>query len=309
MVRAELRPEAGSHHATAAGFRPDIQGLRALAVILVVLDHARIGPFHGGFIGVDVFFVISGFLITGLLLGEAERHGRISLLDFYARRAKRILPAATLVLAVTAVAGYFLLSGIQAVRLFKDTVWATFFAANIKFARDETDYFAQDDAIPPIQHYWSLAVEEQFYLVWPLVVLLLVALFRARGTGPPGGGARDRRDQPGVVRLGSLHRRHQPARRLLLHPGTRLGARARRRHRGGRAAATTAPARAARGRLVGRRGPDRCRCAHVRRRHPGAGRPRAAAGGRHGAAARRRHRGGRLGAAAAPGRGADALDR
>ena len=178
---ASVTPTIGSHSEKSGSFRPDIQGLRALAVILVVLDHARIGPFHGGYIGVDVFFVISGFLITGLLLAESDRRGRVSLVDFYARRAKRILPAASLVLAVTVVAGYFLLSGIQAIRLFKDTIWATFFAANIKFARDETDYFAQDDAIPPIQHYWSLAVEEQFYLVWPLLVLLLVALFRSRG--------------------------------------------------------------------------------------------------------------------------------
>jgi len=147
----------------------------------VVLDHARIGPFHGGFVGVDVFFVISGFLITGLLIGEAQRTHRISLLGFYARRAKRIIPAATLVLAVTAVASYVVLNGISAVRLLKDSVWATFFAANIKFAQDETDYWAQDAATSPIQHYWSLAVEEQFYLVWPLVVLLLVWLFRRRG--------------------------------------------------------------------------------------------------------------------------------
>jgi peptidoglycan/LPS O-acetylase OafA/YrhL len=152
-----------------------------VAVLLVVLDHARIGPVHGGFIGVDVFFVISGFLITGLLIGEAQRTHRISLLGFYARRAKRIIPAATVVLAVTAVASYLLLNGIAAVRLLKDSVWATFFAANIKFARDETDYWAQDAATSPIQHYWSLAVEEQFYLVWPLVVLLLVWLFRRHG--------------------------------------------------------------------------------------------------------------------------------
>jgi peptidoglycan/LPS O-acetylase OafA/YrhL len=152
-----------------------------VAVLLVVLDHARIGPFHGGFVGVDVFFVISGFLITGLLIGEAQRQGRISLLGFYARRAKRIIPAATLVLAVTAVASYFLLNGIAAVRLLKETVWATFFAANIKFAADETDYWAQDAATSPIQHYWSLAVEEQFYLVWPVVVLALVWAFRRRG--------------------------------------------------------------------------------------------------------------------------------
>ncbi|MGA8255338.1 MAG: acyltransferase family protein [Nocardioides sp.] len=163
------------------GFRPDIQGLRALAVLLVVVDHADIGPLHGGFIGVDVFFVISGFLITGLLLSEADRQGRISLAGFYARRAKRILPAATLVLATTVAAGYFLLNGIVALQLFKDSVWATFFAANIQFARIGVDYNAQEAATSPIQHYWSLAVEEQFYLVWPVVVLALVWAFRRRG--------------------------------------------------------------------------------------------------------------------------------
>src|SRR3954452_14559570 len=116
------------------GFRQDIQGLRALAVLLVVLDHARIGPFHGGFVGVDVFFVISGFLITGLLIGEAQRNHRISLLGFYARRARRIIPAATVVLVATVVASYFLMNGVNAIRLLKETVWATFFAANVKFA-------------------------------------------------------------------------------------------------------------------------------------------------------------------------------
>ena len=92
------RPTMAAMH---PGFRQDIQGLRALAVLLVILDHAKIGPFHGGFIGVDVFFVISGFLITGLLVSEAERTGRVSLLGFYARRARRILPAATLVIVAT----------------------------------------------------------------------------------------------------------------------------------------------------------------------------------------------------------------
>ena len=181
-------PTPGSHEERGSGFRPDIQGLRAVAVLLVVLDHAKIGPFHGGFVGVDVFFVISGFLITGLLVGEAQRTHRISLLGFYARRAKRIIPAATVVLVATAVASYFLLNGVNAVRLLKETIWATFFAANVKFSRDETDYWAQDAQTSPIQHYWSLAVEEQFYLVWPLVVLVLVWLFR-----------RHRRDRRAIV--------------------------------------------------------------------------------------------------------------
>jgi peptidoglycan/LPS O-acetylase OafA/YrhL len=163
------------------GFRPDIQGLRAVAVLLVVLDHAGIGPFHGGFVGVDVFFVISGFLITGLLIHEAQREGRISLIGFYARRAKRILPAATVVLILTAIAGYVVLSGVAAIRLLKDVVWATFFAANLKFASDETDYWAQDESTSAIQHYWSLAVEEQFYVVWPVLVLALVWAFGRRG--------------------------------------------------------------------------------------------------------------------------------
>ena len=135
-------PVPGSHEQRASGFRPDIQGLRALAVGLVVLDHARIGPFHGGFIGVDVFFVISGFLITGLLLGEADRQGRIS--------AAALLrpPGPADPARGDARPGrhrrreYFLLSGIDAVRVLKDAVWATFFAANIKFARDETNYWA-----------------------------------------------------------------------------------------------------------------------------------------------------------------------
>ncbi len=181
------RPPAAGAPPSTGGFRRDVQGLRALAVLLVVVDHADIGPLHGGFIGVDVFFVVSGFLITGLLLDRADREGRVRLVDFYARRARRILPAATLVLAVTVVAGYFLLNGIVALQLFKDSVWATFFAANIRFAQLGTDYNAQEAATSAIQHYWSLAVEEQFYVVWPLVLLVLVAVtVRLRGRRPTG---------------------------------------------------------------------------------------------------------------------------
>ena len=189
------------------GFRQDIQGLRALAVLLVILDHARIGPFHGGFIGVDVFFVISGFLITGLLVSEAERTGRASLLGFYARRARRILPAATLVIVATVAASIYFLSAVEANGAIEDALWATFFAANFKFARDGTDYFQNDTPPSPLQHYWSLAVEEQFYLVWPLLVLLLClyAAWRARrsaGARSLGPRVRDLGVSPLVVIVG-----------------------------------------------------------------------------------------------------------
>jgi peptidoglycan/LPS O-acetylase OafA/YrhL len=166
-----------------SGFRKDIQGLRALAVLLVALDHANVGPFTGGFIGVDVFFVISGFLITSLLIGEADRDRKVSLAGFYARRARRILPAATVVIVVTLAVSVRYLSGVQALAVAKDAVWATFFAANVHFSAIGTDYFSADVAPSPLQHYWSLAVEEQFYLVWPLLVMLLVWVARRRGWG------------------------------------------------------------------------------------------------------------------------------
>ncbi|MCY7396127.1 MAG: acyltransferase [Nocardioides sp.] len=173
-------------------FRQDIQGLRALAVLLVALDHAAIGPFHGGFVGVDVFFVISGFLITSLLLTEADRERSVSLAGFYARRARRILPAATVVMLVTIVVGTVVLSAVEARSAIGDALWATFFVANLKFARDGTDYFNADASPSPLQHYWSLAVEEQFYVVWPLLVLGLCVLARRRAQAD-GARRTDRR--------------------------------------------------------------------------------------------------------------------
>ncbi len=171
----------GERAATSSNFRQDIQGLRALAVGVVVLDHAHIPWFGGGFIGVDVFFVISGFLITGLLLGDIAKHARVRFINFYSRRAQRILPAATVVILVTCSASIALLGIIQARSVLVDGVWAVFFGANIHFASVGTNYFAASASTSPLQHYWSLAVEEQFYLVWPAVLGIVALVFRRKG--------------------------------------------------------------------------------------------------------------------------------
>jgi peptidoglycan/LPS O-acetylase OafA/YrhL len=155
---------------SAAKFRADIEGLRAIAILLVLIFHANL-PLPGGFVGVDVFFVLSGFLITELLVREAENSGRVSLLNFYARRAKRLLPAASLVLgAVT------LLSSIWAIeterQLFAlDVAAAALYAVNWRFAARAVDYLAEDTGRSPVLHFWSLAVEEQFYFLWPLLIV------------------------------------------------------------------------------------------------------------------------------------------
>jgi peptidoglycan/LPS O-acetylase OafA/YrhL len=167
--------------------RADIQGLRAVAVLIVVASHAGLG-LDGGYVGVDVFFVISGFLISQLLFREVDRTGSLSIAGFYARRARRILPAATLVTLVTLVGSLLWVSKVQAYQLVYDAVWATFFAANIRFSAKEVDYFAQNEPQSPLQHYWSLSVEEQFYLVWPLLLLACVLLWRPRGRRGNGRG-------------------------------------------------------------------------------------------------------------------------
>ena len=157
-----------------------MQGLRAVAVAMVILDHAAVPWLRGGFVGVDVFFVVSGFLISSLLLHEVTDTGRLRIGHFYARRARRILPAATVVLVVTSVFAAVELSTTKVTEIAQDVRWAAFFAANVHFARLDTDYFEQDRAVSPVQHFWSLAVEEQFYLVWP-VLLLVVAGVAVRG--------------------------------------------------------------------------------------------------------------------------------
>jgi peptidoglycan/LPS O-acetylase OafA/YrhL len=159
-------------------FRPDIEGLRAIAVALVLLFHGYGSPVTGGFVGVDVFFVISGFLITSLLLAEQLKKGRISIAGFYARRVRRILPASALVVIVTVVASYYLLGFIAGNNIAIDAKWTAVFAANIHFALVQTDYFGSQMPPSPLQHMWSLGVEEQFYVVWPGLFFLLVLVVR-----------------------------------------------------------------------------------------------------------------------------------
>jgi peptidoglycan/LPS O-acetylase OafA/YrhL len=152
-------------------FRPDIQGIRALAVLGVVANHAGVPFVPGGYAGVDVFFVLSGFLITRLLAAQIDERHRVSLPRFYTRRAARILPAATVTLCVTIVLSHLWLPLTQAQAAIRDALWAAFFGANIHFASTQLDYFHPASIVAsPVQHFWSLSVEEQFYLLWPVIL-------------------------------------------------------------------------------------------------------------------------------------------
>src|SRR5215218_2950695 len=170
-----------------AAFRPDIEGLRAVAVLAVVLFHARVPGMTGGFVGVDVFFVISGFLITGMLWREVDSTGTVRFLRFYGARVRRLLPAGILVLVATVAACAWLLPPLQARSALGDAVASALYVGNYRFAVQGTDYLAADVPPSPFQHYWSLGVEEQFYLLWPALVVLTawVAHRRSSADGPP----------------------------------------------------------------------------------------------------------------------------
>jgi peptidoglycan/LPS O-acetylase OafA/YrhL len=172
--------------------RGDIQGLRAVAVLVVIAAHAGVPYVPGGFVGVDVFFVISGYLIAGLLYREVLVSGRFSLGAFWARRARRILPAATLVTVTTVFASIIWMSLLDSRQVVIDALWASGFAANVHFAQQGVYYFAQDTGNSPLQHYWSLAVEEQFYVAWPLLLLACLGIAKLLGHG---------RAHPSVERL------------------------------------------------------------------------------------------------------------
>ncbi len=157
-------------------YRPDIDGLRALAILPVLFFHAGLGLFEGGYVGVDVFFVISGFLITKIIYGEIVQ-GNFSILRFYERRARRILPALFAVCAFSFVAAWWLFVPLDFQDFSRSLAAAMLFASNILFM-DETGYFAQPSEVKPLLHTWSLAVEEQFYIVFPLLLAVAAKFFR-----------------------------------------------------------------------------------------------------------------------------------
>ena len=158
--------------------RPALDGIRAVAALLVILFHAGMPIFGHGYVGVDVFFVLSGFLITSLLARELLGTGRLRFVAFYARRVRRLLPAALFVLLVTAVAYQWVASPAAVYENRGGFFAAALYVSNWFFLSEAQDYFAEDAHTSPVQHYWSLSVEEQFYLVWPAVVLGLFFLVR-----------------------------------------------------------------------------------------------------------------------------------
>lgn len=160
-------------------FRPDIEGLRAVAVLAVVFYHAGVGFLPGGFVGVDVFYVISGFLITDLLWRETDRSGRVDFGAFYARRARRLLPAAIVVIVATIAWAAAVLPPLDLRSVWKDGLYCAIYVGNFRFAATGTNYLA-DTTPSPFQHFWSLGVEEQFYLLWPLLLVLASLAWRRR---------------------------------------------------------------------------------------------------------------------------------
>ena len=159
-----------------SGFRPDIQALRALAVSAVLLYHFWPGLVPGGYVGVDVFFVVSGFLITGLLVRELEETGRVDLLAFYAGRVRRLLPAALLVLGVSLAVLVVFMPPVVWRSNVAEIAAAAVYALNWALGLQQVDYFTESGGPSLVQHYWSLSLEEQFYLVWPIVLLLAVGI-------------------------------------------------------------------------------------------------------------------------------------
>ncbi len=173
--------------ASAWGNRPALDGIRTLAVYLVVLFHAGVATFEGGFLGVDLFFVLSGLLVTSILLQELETTGRLMLLRFYARRIRRLLPAAIVVVVAVSAVFVLLASSVARAPWVGDGQSALLYVSNWRFLSQSGDYFAADFDSSPFLHFWSLSIEEQFYFVFPLVLAALVALGRRWRHAVPAG--------------------------------------------------------------------------------------------------------------------------
>src|SRR5258706_5135274 len=163
-----------------SAFRPDIEGLRGIAVLMVVAFHIGILGFSGGFVGVDVFFVLSGYLITGLLVTEIQKTSKLSLLNFYARRARRLLPASALMLLATLLIGATIMAPEELTFAARAARATAVYMSNIFFARNAANYFGPDVKSNPLLHTWSLAVEAQFYLFWPLLIMLGMQVWRSK---------------------------------------------------------------------------------------------------------------------------------
>jgi peptidoglycan/LPS O-acetylase OafA/YrhL len=182
-------PDVGAAPAGGSGQRGvrrgDIDGLRAVAILAVLVFHAGVPHLAGGFVGVDVFFVISGFLITGQLLRPLLAGRRLSLRDFYARRARRILPAAGVVLLAVLTMGWLILAPLRQVDLVHDVLACAVYVPNWWFISGQVDYSRSGLAVSPVLHYWSLGVEEQFYLLWPVLLLTAGTIARRRRLALP----------------------------------------------------------------------------------------------------------------------------
>lgn len=169
-------PVAGAPAASNWGYRPALDGLRTIAVYLVVLYHAGLATFEGGFVGVDLFFALSGFLVCNVVLAEVDKRGHLRLGHFYARRVRRLLPAAVLLVVVTSVAYLLVAPQLSREPLVADARSALLYYSNWHFLFESSDYFATDVEKSPFLHFWSLSIEEQYYLVFPLLIAGLVAL-------------------------------------------------------------------------------------------------------------------------------------
>src|SRR5437016_7701514 len=167
-----------SGNATRQGYMPALDGLRAFAVTAVIAYHLNLTRAGGGYLGVDVFFVLSGFLITGLLVGERARTGGIAFRAFWVRRARRLLPALVLMLAALALYSGLGGPGIDRSSLRPDSLTTLFYSANWHLIFGHQSYFAQFTVPSPLKHTWSLAIEEQFYLLWPLMLVVLLRVTR-----------------------------------------------------------------------------------------------------------------------------------